>query len=511
MPVALLSHRPYCLQGSNTLAVPTTDYIDVVDAIEDSLSEVAKRSFEPQSPVFVDGGDLLEHFQKRWSGTRGKASLENRTPLQLERDRILYSPGLRRQAEKYHVLYSGRRRIVRSYATHTMRCAQVTRAITRALNLNQDFAEAIALGSKVGATPFIHASKEVTDGWIQRTIQSFDTKCADENDRRDPKALFKEEDFALPVWIHRLESASVYQAVTTSMPWATGSDVDEAYSSGQQSYWNLCCNPLTLEAVPNQFQPETMFGIWRHTRNLAANGSEFLHYMEVDETGVALNIEGRKHATFEARVVQFADDITWAIENLEDASTTSLLNGQQVSLYKQLEQELDLQEPPEVLTTALNSNDSGALYTYFIRDFVDSSRPVLTHLEKNAPRAEARRLLGEDNGEAQVGLSETAEEVLDGIITFLGRTVFKEARVRNRRHMLAEVTTQCLRLLYEGDPEALTRIQKERAILQGWKSDIKERAEHLLKRDIYRVQAAVAVLAGMADQEIYDFVGIQAL
>jgi dGTP triphosphohydrolase len=489
------------------------EYHEVVEPLEASLSAVAKKSFEPWSPNFVDGGDLLEHFQGRWRGKGGRASLENRTPLQLERDRILYSNGLRRQAEKYHVLYSGRKRIVRSYATHTMRCAQVTRAITRGLNLNQDFAEAVALGSKVGATPFIHAAKVATDKWLREMIENIDNECAGGNDQRDRDGFFDgDEKLPEPVWIRNLTSASTYSAVASLMPWAKGNDVDDAYSSGQQSYWTLCCNPLTVEAIPRQFQPETMFGIWRHSRKLSEHGTTFQHKIKMWEASDQLELLGSAHATLEARVVQLADDITWAIENLEDANTATVLNNENAaSLYATLAPELDLREPAESLTKALNEDDAGALYTYFIQDFVTHSRPIVERLETEAPGHVARELVGADDPAAAIGLSGGAEQVLDGIIGFLDDEVFTEPRVRNRRHMLAEVSTQCLNLLYEGDPAALVKITTERARVERWKKQVRQRANELLKRDVYRAQAAVTVFAGMADQEIYDFVGIQAL
>lgn len=489
-----------------------SDYIEWVETVEESLSKVAKTSFETQTPKFIDGGDLLEYFQAKWMTERGRAAIENRTPLQLERDRILYSPGLRKQAEKYHVLYNGERRIVRSYATHTMRCAQVTRAIARGLNLNQDFAEAIALGSKVGATPFVHAAKEPTDEWLRTTIGKIDKGCADSNDSRGKDQLFDENNgHRPPLWIQTLASVSTFDAVMSLMPWATGEDADTAYSSGQQSYWNLCWNPLTIQPNPSQFQPETMFGVWRHSRNLAAKGTVFSHTIKPPPPGDAICIKGSEHATFEALIVQYADDVTWVIENLDDANTAAMLNDKKETLYDSLEQEIGLSDLPEVLASALREKHSGGLYTYFIQDFVTHSRPKLEKLEDAAPGLEGRKLLGENHEQADIGLSPTAEQVLDRMIEFLKTVVFQEARVRNRKDLLAEVSRQCLRLLYEGDSEALKRIHEERARLERWNMDAKDRASELLGRDVYRAQAAVTVFAGMADQEIYDFVGIQAL
>src|SRR5947209_3504286 len=130
-------------------------YFETVSRHEYGLAVYAKRSFETFSQTFIDGSAVEKYYEDLWKTARQR--IANRTPLQIERDRILFSAGLRKQTEKYHVLYNGQRRIVRNYTTHTMRVAHVARSLCRGLNLNADFAEAIALGMKIGAAPFVHA------------------------------------------------------------------------------------------------------------------------------------------------------------------------------------------------------------------------------------------------------------------------------------------------------------------------------------------------------------------
>lgn len=487
----------------------STEYQEIVSNKEERLSPLAKRSFEQWSQQFLDGGDLFRYYHDRWEKDEGRAALANRTPLQLERDRILYSAGLRKQAEKYHVLYNGQRRIVRSFATHTMRSAQVSRAIARALELNEDFAEAMALGSKVGATPFVHAAKKAVDDWLRETIEQIDRGCAGSDNVRGKETLW-DDDLPLPVWIDRLESSSTFDAVTSLMPWAMGDEVDNAYSSGQASYWALCCNPFTVEAVPCQFGPETMFGVWRHSLGLRAGGTSFHHELKMDNaTDGALSIVGKEHASFEARIVQFADDITWAIENLADANSAALLNDRQAK-YDDLSRELEGVQLPQVFASALAANDAGGLYTFFITDFIEHSKPRLTALEADGSQA-AREALGRADPDALIGLSEDGQTLLDKLIEFLHEQVFNEPRVSNRKDMLAEVSRQCVRLLYEGDPAALKAFIEGKSVLERWAQSKKVRANEFLDRKVHRAQAAVTVFAEMSDQEIYDFVGIQAL
>src|ERR1700686_3571073 len=98
------------------MARETESYKQHVELLETGLATYAKKSFEPFSQKFMDGGEIFEYFQRQWAGAAsGKLKFLNRTPLQVERDRILYSGGVRKQTEKYHVLYNEQRRIVRNY------------------------------------------------------------------------------------------------------------------------------------------------------------------------------------------------------------------------------------------------------------------------------------------------------------------------------------------------------------------------------------------------------------
>jgi dGTPase len=82
-----------------------------------------------------------------------------RTAFQLDRDRIVYSNGFRRLKHKTQVFLSPLGDDYRTRLTHTLEVSQMARAITRALFLNEDLAEAIALGHDLGHTPFGHSGE----------------------------------------------------------------------------------------------------------------------------------------------------------------------------------------------------------------------------------------------------------------------------------------------------------------------------------------------------------------
>jgi dGTPase len=82
-----------------------------------------------------------------------------RTVFQLDRDRIVYSNAFRRLKHKTQVFLSPLGDDYRTRLTHTLEVAQIARAIARALFLNEDLAEAIAIGHDLGHTPFGHSGE----------------------------------------------------------------------------------------------------------------------------------------------------------------------------------------------------------------------------------------------------------------------------------------------------------------------------------------------------------------
>jgi len=117
---------------------------------------------------------IREEFEKRErnfmspfgclsDSTRGRARKEKscpvRTAFQLDRDRIVYSNGFRRLKHKTQVFLSPMGDDYRTRLTHTLEVSQMARAMARALFLNEDLAEAIALGHDLGHTPFGHSGE----------------------------------------------------------------------------------------------------------------------------------------------------------------------------------------------------------------------------------------------------------------------------------------------------------------------------------------------------------------
>lgn len=107
---------------------------------------------------------------------REEQPCEMRTEFQRDRDRIIYCKAFRRLKNKTQVFFSPEGDHYVTRLTHTLDVAQIARSLARALCLNEDLTEAIALGHDLGHTPFGHSGERILnklspDGF-QHNVQS---------------------------------------------------------------------------------------------------------------------------------------------------------------------------------------------------------------------------------------------------------------------------------------------------------------------------------------------------
>ena len=86
-----------------------------------------------------------------------------RSAFQRDRDRIIHSTAFRRLAHKTQVFVPLDGDHFRTRLTHTIEVGQIARALARALGLDEDLAEAVALAHDLGHTPFGHAGEEALE------------------------------------------------------------------------------------------------------------------------------------------------------------------------------------------------------------------------------------------------------------------------------------------------------------------------------------------------------------
>ena len=134
-----------------------------------------------------------EHLSPRATQSRSSKGRERseapcpiRTCFQRDRDRIIHSKAFRRLKHKTQVFIAPQGDHYVTRLTHTLEVSQIARTIARALDLNEDLTEAIALGHDLGHTPFGHIGEEVLNeiapGGFRHSEQSLRVVDLLEND-----------------------------------------------------------------------------------------------------------------------------------------------------------------------------------------------------------------------------------------------------------------------------------------------------------------------------------------
>src|SRR5579863_232663 len=117
------------------------------------------QTYAPRSPLAADPrtspGRLLREPES-----------PTRTAFQRDRDRIVHSTAFRRLAHKTQVFVHHEGDHFRTRLTHTIEVAQLARALARPFALDEDLAEAVALGHDLGHTPFGHAGEDALDACL---------------------------------------------------------------------------------------------------------------------------------------------------------------------------------------------------------------------------------------------------------------------------------------------------------------------------------------------------------
>jgi dGTPase len=115
--------------------------------------------------------EYLSRYASRSIQSQGRPEPEEQDPVrtcfQRDRDRILHSKAFRRLKHKTQVFIAPYGDHYRTRLTHSLEVAQIARTIGRALRLNEDLIEAVALGHDVGHTPFGHAGEAALDEAIR--------------------------------------------------------------------------------------------------------------------------------------------------------------------------------------------------------------------------------------------------------------------------------------------------------------------------------------------------------
>lgn len=219
--------------------------------------------------------------------TRGRKHAEKPAPtrddFQRDRDRIVHSTAFRRLVYKTQVFLNHEGDLFRTRMTHSLEVAQLGRSLARALHLNEDLVETIALAHDLGHTPFGHAGQDAL------------------HDCMAPFGGFE----------HNLQSLRVVDSLEERYPAFDG--------------LNLCF--------------ESREGILKHCSLNNARALEAVEHAYSDgKGGVAARFLLQRQPSLEAQLCNLADEIAYNAHDVDDGVRSGLLNMEQlreVALFRQ--------------------------------------------------------------------------------------------------------------------------------------------------------------------------------
>ena len=227
-----------------------------------------------------------------------------RNKFQKDRDRILYSRAFRRLSGKTQVFRSGNDDHIRTRLTHTLEVSQIARTISKALGLDEDLTEAIALGHDLGHTPFGHVG--------ERTLNHIMNGCyliSDFNKNIDDH----EKGFK-----HNLQGARVVNELE-----------ENSLNLTKETIWGII-NHSSLKYKDCYKNGTINCDVKYENNNKYCNKELKLDFYNY----ILEKIEDSKYWTLEAYVVAIADEIAQRHHDIEDAIEFKILSSE--SLAKEI-------------------------------------------------------------------------------------------------------------------------------------------------------------------------------
>lgn len=330
----------------------------------------------PQSLICRNGENVNS---KSFSLKEEYKSQPYRTDFMRDRDRILYSTAFRRLAGKTQIYTVGIDDHKRNRLTHTLEVAQISRTIAKALDLDQDLAEAIALAHDFGHTPFGHAGERMlheimmpNSAFVKKSpFRNKSEECIKERFGREnsEKANYVNEAFGFK---HNIQSVRVNVSL-------------------EDSYRDASNNNIGLNLT--NF---TLYGTMIHSRlNYKGSSSKYPNYQNAFEKSLLIDVgNGKKEFawSFEAYIVALADEIAQWHHDLEDALRGGALPINDIcdAINKALGNKLDKKDKENIKIIAQNPTPnrkcivklSHIVINTLIGDVVDTSKHNFKTLEK---------------------------------------------------------------------------------------------------------------------------------
>jgi dGTPase len=321
-----------------------------------------------------------------------EAAAPTRTEFQRDRDRIVHSTAFRRLVYKTQVFLNHEGDLFRTRLTHSLEVAQLARSIARALELNEDLTEAIALAHDLGHTPFGHAGQDTLD------------------------ACLRQADPASGGFEHNIQSLRVVDALEERYPSFDG--------------LNLCF--------------ETREGILKHCSRRHAE-----RLARAEPNGVAERFLAGTRPGLEAQLCNLADEIAYNAHDVDDGVRSGLLSMEQLEGLTLLDASRieALREHPQLtgrrlLFEVLRRSLSAQVY-----DVIDTSRALIAQHAPADPQAVR-------HGPAMIAFSPEMREAATQLKRFLFANLYRHPQVQATTVMAQEVVSELYGMYLEHPSEA---------------------------------------------------------
>lgn len=232
-----------------------------------------------------------------------------RTNYQRDRDRILYTASFRRLVGKTQIFNVGGDDNYRNRITHTLEVIQIATTIAKALGLNSELTEAIALGHDIGHTPFGHAG--------ERTLNYIMNNC-DIIDRKVINFSEKERGFK-----HNLQGLRILCEIEKQSRDYSGKNITV------NTLWGIA-NHTDVKWEECKFinKNDWHCSLRKNNKECHCDNTGESIYPSVDFYNKYLNELAQYEAwTFEAYVVKYSDEIAQRHHDIEDGITSSLFTA----------------------------------------------------------------------------------------------------------------------------------------------------------------------------------------
>jgi dGTPase len=337
-----------------------------------------------------------------------------RTDFQRDRDRIVHSTAFRRLAHKTQVFVDHESDHFRTRLTHTIEVAQIARALARALRLDDDLAEAIALGHDLGHTPFGHTGEDALNA------------CMAEH------GGFDHNSHALRIVTELERHYAEFDGLNLTQP--------------------------------------TLAGLIKHNGPLLdASGAPTERYRARGVPAAVLRHNGRQglelilHASLEAQAAAIADDIAYDAHDIDDGLRAGLFSLAElraaVAYVEGLMREIDALHPGLEDARAIHELTRRVI-TRFIEDAIGESGRRIAESKVDSPEAVGLA------GRTLVGQTAAIEKADRDIKAFLFTRMYRHPNVRKVRDE-ADAIVRRLFKAYFSDPSAMPPEWAAKADAQG--------------------------------------------